>query len=217
MTYAEQVAHESERVRRIEAFAHQAEVRALRYQLDPHFLFNTLNSISSLVVSGKNVAAEAMLAGLSRLFRLTLSIDPTTDITVEEEIGLQRTYLEIEQSRFPDLKVRLEVDLAATQAPLPALLLQPLVENAVKYGVTTRDAPSTITIAASAHGSRLHIFVRNDSDSPSQQVPAGTGTGLRTTRDRLGTHFPGNFKLDAVPWGKNGFEVFIDIPLGLNA
>ncbi len=120
-----------------ESAAQAAQVRALRYQVNPHFLFNTLNSLSSLVMTGRSDRAEAMLLALSTFFRTSLSLDPTADVTLAEEIDLQRLYLDIEKARFPD-RLHFEIDVPAEleRARLPALILQPIVENAIKYGVS---------------------------------------------------------------------------------
>ena len=120
-----------------ESAAQAAQVRALRYQVNPHFLFNTLNSLSSLVMTGRTDRAEAMLLALSTFFRTSLSLDPSANVTLAEEIDLQRLYLDIEKARFPDrLHVEIDVPSELEQARLPALLLQPIVENAIKYGVS---------------------------------------------------------------------------------
>ena len=116
--------------------AQEAQLRALRYQINPHFLFNTLNSLSSLILSKQTDTAERMLMNLSTFFRATLSADPTADVSLDEEIKLQRLYLDIEQIRFPDrLSVEVDVPDALLAARVPVLILQPIVENAVKYGV----------------------------------------------------------------------------------
>ncbi len=120
-----------------ESAAQSAQLQALRYQINPHFLFNTLNSLSSLVMTGRSNRAETMLLALSTFFRSSLSLDPSADVTLAEEIDLQRLYLDIEKARFPDrLHVEIDVPEELEQARLPALLLQPIVENAIKYGVS---------------------------------------------------------------------------------
>ena len=126
-----------------ESAAQAAQVRALRYQVNPHFLFNTLNSLSSLVMTGRSDRAETMLLALSTFFRTSLSLDPSADVTLAEEIDLQRLYLDIEMARFPDrLHVEIDVPQELEQTRLPALLLQPIVENAIKYGVRRAARPS---------------------------------------------------------------------------
>ena len=135
-----------------ESAAQAAQVRALRYQINPHFLFNTLNSLSSLVMSGRPEEAENMILKLSTFFRSSLSLDPSADVTLAEEIDLQRLYLEIEKVRFPRrLKVEIDIPDDLKNARVPGLLLQPLVENVIKYGVSgTRDKVTLSIRAAEA-------------------------------------------------------------------
>ena len=146
--------------------AQEAQLRALRYQINPHFLFNTLNSLSSLVLSKRTDTAERMLMNLSTFFRATLSADPTADVSLGEEIRLQRLYLDIEQIRFPDrLSVEIDVPDALLAARVPILILQPLVENAVKYGVAKSKKPVTVRISAYEEAGRLHIKVKDDGEA----------------------------------------------------
>ena len=125
----------------------QTRLDALQSQINPHFLFNTLNSLSSLILSKKTDTAERMLMNLSTFFRATLSADPTADVSLDEEIRLQRLYLDIEQIRFPD-RLHVEIDVPDTlqTARVPVLILQPIVENAVKYGVAKSRKPVTVRI-----------------------------------------------------------------------
>src|SRR5690349_21025945 len=135
-----------------ESAAQAAQVRALRYQVNPHFLFNTLNSLSSLIIAGRADEAEAMVLKLSTFFRSSLTLDATADISLAEEIGLQRLYLDIEKVRFPRrLKAEFDIPEELESARLPALLLQPIVENAIKHAVsTTRDKVTLQIIAREA-------------------------------------------------------------------
>ncbi|MEO5640881.1 MAG: histidine kinase, partial [Sphingomicrobium sp.] len=126
-----------QRIAEAEAAARSAQVRALRYQVNPHFLFNTLNSLSSLVLANRPAEAESMILKLSAFFRSSLTLDPTADVTLADEIALQQHYLDIEMVRFPKrLRVEVKVAPGLEHALLPALLLQPIVENAIKYGVS---------------------------------------------------------------------------------
>ena len=143
------------RLAEAETAAHAAQVRALRYQVNPHFLFNTLNSLSSLVMSGRSDRAEEMLMALSTFFRTSLSMDPSADVSLAEEIALQRLYLDIEKVRFPDrLEVNIDIPEDLEQARVPALILQPLVENAIKYGVSATTARVELSIRAPPPGRR---------------------------------------------------------------
>jgi hypothetical protein len=161
MSYARQLRAADRRAGALAREAQEAQLRALRYQINPHFLFNTLNSLSSLILSQKTDVAERMLMNLSTFFRATLSADPTADVPLEEEIKLQRLYLDIEQIRFPKrLSVEVDVPDNLLAAKVPALILQPIVENAVKYGVAKSRKPVTIRISAYEEAGRLHIKVK---------------------------------------------------------
>ncbi len=167
--------------------AQEAQLRALRYQINPHFLFNTLNSLSSLILSQKNDTAERMLMNLSTFFRSTLSADPTADVSLAEEIKLQRLYLDIEQIRFPErLAVKIDVPDSLLSARVPVLILQPIVENAVKYGVAKSRRPVTLSITAFEEAGRLHIKVKDDGEwSGEDDGDDSTGVGLRNVCERL--------------------------------
>ncbi|MCJ7421876.1 sensor histidine kinase [Sphingomicrobium astaxanthinifaciens] len=205
------------RLAQAEAATQAAHVRALRYQVNPHFLFNTLNSLSSLVMTGRNEQAEEMLIALSTFFRTSLSLDPSESITLEREIELQRLYLEIEQRRFPKrLDVSIDVPDALADLRIPALILQPLVENAIKYGVSRTRDPVTVAIAASAYGpdrARLSVFNTVPTDKAGKRAaPTGTGTGLTNVRERLLAHFGPAATCQATPV-EGGFRVGLDIPV----
>jgi signal transduction histidine kinase len=207
------------RLAEAETAAHAAQVRALRYQVNPHFLFNTLNSLSALVMSGRADRAEEMLMALSTFFRTSLSLDPSADVTLGQEIGLQRLYLDIEKIRFPErLRVDIDVpdDLAAT--PVPALILQPLVENAIKYGVSATRDPVLLTIAARRlDGGRIQIDVTNRLAKRGKTIPAavpaheGTGLGLANVRQRLEAHYGerADCRFGPIP---GGYQVSIALP-----
>ena len=206
-----------------ESAAQTAQVRALRYQVNPHFLFNTLNSLSSLVMTGRTERAEEMLLALSTFFRTSLSLNPTADVTLAEEIDLQRLYLDIETIRFPArLKVVIDVPPALENVRLPALILQPLVENAIKYGVSpTRDVV-TMTIAAEALGDdRMVLRVTNSGSSEPPKSRGrrrdsdkieGTGVGLANVCQRLEARFGTKATCDYGPLEDGGFEVRLTLP-----
>ena len=208
ITVQEQERHAAE----LSVKAQEAQVRALRYQINPHFLFNTLNAIAALVRDAPD-RAEEMVVRLSDFFRRSLAVNPMEDLTLSEEVELQRLYLEIERTRFPD-RLRFEVDLeeGTAQAKVPALLLQPLVENAVKHGVARSEAPTCIQIRGRAVGSVLEIVVENDSKG-SGSSPNGEKVGLRNVHDRLRSRFgdDSSFETAEVPGG--GFRNTLRIPL----
>jgi LytS/YehU family sensor histidine kinase len=208
ITVQEQERHAAELTVR----AQEAQVRALRYQINPHFLFNTLNAIAALVrdAPGK---AEEMVVQLSDFFRRSLAIDPTDDLTLSEEADLQRLYLEIERTRFPE-RLRFDVALEAgtADARVPALLLQPLVENAVKHGVARSEGPTCILIRASLDGPMLQIVVENDARAEGPAL-GGEKVGLSNVAERLRSRFGDEASLTSGEIPEGGFRNTIRIPL----
>ena len=207
------------RLAEAETAAHAAQVRALRYQVNPHFLFNTLNSLSSLVMSGRSDQAEEMLMALSTFFRTSLSVDPSADVSLAEEIALQRLYLDIEKVRFPDrLEVEIDIPEQLEQARVPALLLQPLVENAIKYGVSQTTARVKLSIRARhLDGNRMQLDVVNRATGTTKKIapaPAhtGTGVGLANVCQRLEAHFGKRADCRFGPI-EGGYEVSLAMPL----
>lgn len=204
--------------RRAAAFAQAAvdsELRALRYQVNPHFLFNTLNSLSALVMNGRTDEAERMILNLSTFFRESLTRDAREDIPLAEEIRLQQLYLDIEAVRFPSrLVVQIDVPPTLEDAMVPALILQPLVENAIKYGVSRSRRPVAVRISAEAIGNRLDLLVQDDADPA---VPtagtAGCGVGLGNVRARLSARFGDGASLSAGPAASGGWAVHLSMPL----
>ncbi|HYI43037.1 MAG TPA: histidine kinase [Sphingomicrobium sp.] len=203
-----------------EAAAQAAQVRALRYQVNPHFLFNTLNSLSSLVMSGRSDRAESMLLALATFFRTSLSLDPAADVTLAQEIDLQRLYLDIETTRFPDrLKVEIEVPEALSNAVLPALILQPIVENAIKYGVSTTRQKMLIRIEAEpVSEERMRVIVTNQLLKPGKQQLAvatheGTGVGLANVCQRLDARFGSRAECRFGPVTGGGYKVTLTMPV----
>jgi len=194
--------------------AQEAQLRALRYQINPHFLFNTLNSLSSLILSQKTDVAERMLMNLSTFFRATLSADPTADVPLAEEIKLQRLYLDIEQIRFPSrLTVEVDVPDALLTARVPVLILQPVVENAVKYGVAKSRKPVTVRISAEEEAGRLHIRVKDDGEAADPDAEGGTGVGLRNVCDRLTARYGPRAGCLSGPDPDGGFTVHMFMPV----
>jgi hypothetical protein len=166
--------------------AQQAQLQALRYQLNPHFLFNTLNSISSLIVTRRNEDAEQMTSKLSSFLRSSLTCDPAGLVPLEEELALIEEYLDIEGVRFGSrLDVRIDCEPQAGAALIPSFLVQPLVENAIKHGVAQSREPVTVTITATLENALLCIAVENDTVPAEAAVSAGTGVGLMNVRQRL--------------------------------
>ena len=191
--------------------AQEAQVRALRYQINPHFLFNTLNAIAALI-RDTPAKAEEMVVQLSDFFRRSLAVNPMEDLTLAQEVELQRLYLEIERTRFP-ARLRFEVALegGAAEAKVPALLLQPLVENAVKHGVARSEGPTSIRVRARLDGPELEIVVENDAKAASGR--SGERVGLRNVAERLRSRFGDEASLAAGPIPGGGFRNTLRIPL----
>src|SRR5206468_6571551 len=206
-----------------ESAAQAAQVRALRYQVNPYFLFNTLNSLSSLVMTGRTDRAENMLLALSTFFRTSLSLDPSADVTLAEEIDMQRLYLEIEKARFPDrLHVEIEVPEELQLARLPTLLLQPLVENAIKYGVSKSRKAVVVRIAARRlDDARMSLEISNRlKHGGKDELPAatheGTGLGLANVCQRLEARFGSRANCRFGPMTDGGYKVSLTMPVELN-
>ena len=186
---ARQLQHEKETALQAVAIAQQAQLRMLRYQLNPHFLFNTLNAISTLILDGRREQANGMVGALSGFLRYSLESDPEQKVSLATEIRAAKRYLAIEQLRFGDrLKVCIDVPAEVSDAHVPSLILQPLIENAVKYAVSRNEAGGTIEIAANKNGAILEISVTDDGPGSTDYRPnkgEGGGVGLANTRERL--------------------------------
>jgi two-component system LytT family sensor kinase len=214
LSYASEARRTERRAARLERAAQQAELRSLRYQVNPHFLFNTLNSLSSLVMKDRRDEAEQMIMSLSNFYRTSLTGDPLDDVPLEEEAHLQKLYLDIEQVRFPDrLTTYIDIPDALMSACVPGLILQPLVENAIKYGVSRTSSPVTIRISARAEGDELRIAVTDSGDQPPTDADRGSGIGLANVRDRLQARFGESARLDYGPREGGGFEARLALPL----
>jgi two-component system, LytTR family, sensor kinase len=191
--------------------AQLSELRALRYQLNPHFLFNTLNSLSALVMHGRREAAESMILNLATFYRASLSSDQTGDISLREEIEVQRLYLDIEAVRFPDrLQVQIDLPEALADWPVPGLILQPLVENAIKHGVARTPTVVTITIKAERSGRNLKLIVSDD--APKREGTGEPGIGLANVRDRLAARFGDDAQMEVKAGSASGFKVSLSLP-----
>lgn len=196
-----------------QALAHQAQMRALRYQLNPHFLFNTLNSVAALVLDGNSRLAESMLRKLSGFLRQGLQGDPLDDIALDQEVDHQRLYLDIEQLRFPDrLSVVLDIPDELQGALVPSFILQPIVENAVKYAVAPNTERTTIRIEACEADGMLALAVIDDGKA-AEKGQSGTGIGLDNVRQRLASRFGERFKFTCGPIQPHGYRVDLSMPL----
>ena len=194
----------------------QAELAALKQQVQPHFLFNSLNAVSALMREGEGAKAVEALAQLSTLLRQLMAHAGRPEIELRRELDYAQCYLSVEQVRFEErLQVRFEADEECLGAIVPTLILQPLVENAVKHGIAQRRNPGRITVTARRAGDRLRLRVANDPAEGGRRPVNGTdnhGIGLRATRERLRHHFGDDQRLDCVFSGPEGTVVTIELP-----
>jgi len=218
--YYQDVQTERERALAAEGLAHEARLQALRYQINPHFLFNTLNAISTLVAEHKNRDAERMIARLSDFLRLTLESDGTPEVPLAEEMAFVRQYLDIQQIRFGDrLTVVDDVDAETLSARVPPLILQPLVENAVRHAIMPREAGGRLTIEARRVDDRLHLRVADDGPGPpdADALAQSSGVGLANVQQRLDALYGDDhrFRLDRADGG--GCVISIALPFHTDA
>lgn len=198
--------------------AHEAQLKMLRYQLNPHFLFNTLNSISTLVLVRDTERANAMLERLAAFLRSTLVDEPGQTVPLMQELKTLELYLDIERLRFQDrLQVIFDIDPDCMTLQVPALLLQPLVENAIKYAVAVEEDGATITIAAkrSPLGAAIRISDTGPgitADKSKTDTASGVGVGLSNTRERLLQMFGGTAKFQITANQPHGTCITITLP-----
>jgi two-component system, LytTR family, sensor kinase len=192
----------------------KAQLRALRQQIEPHFLFNTLNAVSGLVREGRNDAAVSMIAGLSDFLRRVLQDSSRQQVPLREEMEFTETYLAIQKARFAD-RLQLSVDVPADlyAAQVPSLILQPMVENAVKHGIAKRVGGGAIRIAASRANGTLTLSVFNDGPS----LPEGCeenpdGIGIANVRSRLRSLYGERFSLSLRNQEMGGVEASVSLP-----
>jgi len=213
------VEQQIDQMEHLENQASSAQLAMLRYQLNPHFLFNTLNSISTLVLLKQTERANAMLSRLSSFLRYTLANEPTAHVTVAQEVDQLKLYLEIEKMRFEDrMRPKFDIDPRAERARLPSLLLQPLVENAIKYAVTPQEEGADICVEVRLAGERVQIAV---SDTGPGLIEGrigsshSTGVGLANIRDRLAQAYGPDHRFETRSTPAGGFSVEIEIPYQL--
>jgi two-component system, LytTR family, sensor kinase len=206
---------ERERSLRAEAAAHQAQLEALRYQINPHFLFNALNAVSTLVTERRNDEAARMLSRVSDFLRVTLTTPVRDEVALADEIDYVRQYLEIERVRFGE-RLRTEIDVAsdAWEAAVPSFVLQPLIENAVRHAIAPRESGGAITIEARRVGDMLRVAIVDDGNGIRDDVVSnGTGKiGLANTRDRLRQLYGDRGRIDLTSGPSDGTRATIEIP-----
>ncbi len=197
----------------LERVTHTAQIRALRYQLNPHFMFNTLNSIASLIGRGDNKIAETMVENLGDFLRASLSLDPQDDIPLDRELHLQSLYLDIETLRFGErLKVEIDAPEDTRAALVPSLIIQPLAENVIRHAVANSTRPIHFTIEARREGERLRLAARNSGPDGSANVTRGTGIGLGNVAARLKARYGSEACFSAEPKPDGSFAVIFSIP-----
>lgn len=224
ITYHRRLLHEKELHLNAVRLSHTAQIKMLRYQINPHFLFNTLNAVSTLVLKDAKEKANGMLVRLSTFLRYSLDNDPEKKIKLYEELKALMLYLEIEKTRFDErLSVRFNVEVDAESLLVPSLLLQPLVENSIKYAIAKMSFGGEIEITAKRQHNLLHLEVA-DNGPASQSITnncffkngsgsQGKGVGLRNIHERLNVLYPSNFKLSIERNVPNGTKVKIEIPV----
>ena len=197
-----------------ESLARDAQLQMLRYQLNPHFLFNTLNSINALVKLSENDRAGEMIQLLSEFLRHSLDQNGIENISLEQELESLMLYLSIEKARFEDrLKLEFEVEPQARQALVPALILQPIVENSMKYAIGASEDGGTIRVTACVLQKQLQLEVSDT--GPGMGIPAtsqGRGVGLRNTLDRLQTLYDSEFTFETLEAEPSGVTIRISLP-----
>ena len=195
--------------------ARAAELQSLRYQVNPHFLFNTLNSLSALVLTGKSEMAERMIQMISTFYRRSLADDTTSDVPLREEIHLQKLYLEIEAVRFPlRLQAVYEIPPELENALIPGMILQPLIENSVKHAVAPSAGQVTITLSAREEYDRLVVTISDNGQSAADRddTRPGFGIGLTNVRQRLEARF-GNEATVVSGQVPGGYATHLRMPL----
>jgi two-component system LytT family sensor kinase len=200
---------------RLDGQLNEARIEALRAQINPHFLFNALNSVGALIESQRNDEAYRAIELLGELLRTALAHPGGDDVRLEQEVGFMENYLALEKIRFGSrLNYRSEIDPEARAARIPALLLQPLVENAVKHGVASTGAPVCIELSARLAGEALCIEIDDDGPGPtsSERSPERHHHGLNNVRERLALRFPDRAELAVAPRPGGGTRVTLRIP-----
>ena len=215
----ERLAQQETETARLNEQLSKAQLRALRQQIEPHFLFNTLNAVAGLVREGRNDDAVSMIAGLSDFLRKVLEESSRQQVPLSEEMEFTQTYLDIQKVRFADrLQLRVDVPAELYAAQVPSLILQPMVENAVKHGIAQRAQGGLIRIAASRDNGTLTLSVSNDGPSlPFDGAPdgAGIGIGIANVRTRLQGLYGEGFTLSLRNQAAGGVEATVSLPLVL--
>ena len=213
--YYESLQQQREATLRAGTLAQEAQLKMLRYQLNPHFLFNTLNAISTLILDNENRTANQTVMRLSEFLRYTLDQDPMKKVTLRQEIEAMNLYLTTERLRFGErLRLEFAIEERALEALVPSLLLQPLIENAVKYAVSPAEQGGTIRVEGRARGVMLELAVSDDGPGLNNGSAASTGrgVGLRNIRERLAVLYDDRHRFAALD-NKPGLRIELGLPL----
>jgi two-component system LytT family sensor kinase len=201
-------------LRSAEAMTLDAQSRMLRYQLDPHFLFNILNALATLIHVGRNEDAEETVHSLSNFLRRSFEKDPTARVPLIEEFVAMREYMSVEAVRFGErLTFIEEIDQAVCDALAPSFILQPLLENSIKHGLGQSTRPITIELGAARDGTDLKLWVQDDGDGGAAPARANLGVGLENVRQRLATLYGKGAHVRSEPCLPHGFRVTLTLPL----
>lgn len=217
MFYSTALRERENRLLEARAQAQEAKLRALRYQVNPHLLFNALNALSALIVTGQSHTASEMIEKLARFYRAALAPEATQKVTLTKEIELQSHYLDIERTRFPDrVKFRADVEPGLGQALVPHLLLQPLIENSVRHGMASTYEPIEIRLRARREAGTLLLSLDNTGPPAGPGTSAGrVGIGLDNVRERLRACYGESGALSIHVPTAGGFRVEMRMPLEL--
>jgi len=213
MLYNTKLQKEHEMLLRAQTLAKEAQLEMLRYQLNPHFMFNTMNAISTLIYKNENDKANEMLDKLCNFFRYSLDKNDKSKTTLQKELELLDLYLSIEKVRFAErLQVELAIEDNVLGCRVPSMLLQPLVENAIKYAIELSKEGGAITICAQKVEERLVLKVMDDGQGLNKNLKEGFGIGMSNTKARLDAMFNGDFDVSLASSENGGATVLISIP-----
>jgi two-component system, LytTR family, sensor kinase len=213
--YYESLQQQREATLRAATLAQEAQLKMLRYQLNPHFLFNTLNAISTLILDNENRTANQTIMRLSEFLRYTLDQDPMKKVTLRQEVEAMNLYLTTEKLRFgARLRLEFAVEERALEALVPSLLLQPLIENAVKYAISPSEQGGMIRVEGRARGAMLELAVADDGPGLNTGVAPGVGrgVGLRNIRERLAVLYEDRHRFATLD-NKPGLRIELGLPL----
>ncbi len=212
-------AQERERLLQAETEARDARLRALRYQLNPHFLFNSLNAVSTLILDGEATAANRMLGQIADLLRTSLDDQTLPEVALSRELAFTQQYIAIEQTRLGDrLQIEMSIAPETLDALVPSMLLQPLLENAVRHGIAPLVEGGAIGIESAAHGDRLRLVVRNSGRRVTDGLAGGrSGIGQSNIEERLKTLYGTNHRFTLAWPEAGGCEATVELPFRTGA